>query len=193
MGKRYYLPWYVITGGSIGGVLAIVSVVKGPDREHSDPLLSTAALLIIIFAGILEFGRLLKRGKKEVEKFKHAKHIPNIDFLNDLNIDPDSPEAHIALTVRQVIAEPAKIPPESVRADHQFMKDFERLPFYDSPDFLMFIMNLEDKLNMSIPDEDTEQILELFKDYSVKDFVLGIIRLCREKNLLNHIPATTSE
>ena len=194
MGKRYYIPWYLITGGCIGVILAIISVVKEADREHSNPLLSTIAFSIMISSGILEFYNLHRREKKEVEKFKYGKHAPAPDFLNDLNINPGSSEAHSALTVRQVIAEPAKIPPESVRADHQFMKDFERLPFDDSPDVLFFILNLEDKLNMCITDEDANKIRELFfKDYSVKDLVLGIIRLCREKNLLNHMSATTSE
>jgi len=65
----------------------------------------------------------------------------------------------VALIVRQVIAEEGSVDPRFIYATDRYPEELSVLPSWDSIDWIDFIMRLEEKLNMHIPDRDAERLI----------------------------------
>lgn len=115
---------------------------------HHPALIPTFALIGLGFAASM---RSLRRAERaEVQRFQWRRPTADETFLEQVGIDPASPQAAVAPTARRVFAELGSIPPQSVRGPDRFYPDFQRLPFYDSVDALGILLQLESQLSIKI-------------------------------------------
>jgi hypothetical protein len=72
------------------------------------------------------------------------------DFLKGCEI-PDEPlPIAVALAARRVIAELGTVPPETIRPDDSFAHHLVQLPFWDSLDWLGFILDVEQQFKGAV-------------------------------------------
>src|SRR5688572_23201458 len=97
--------------------------------------------------------RLFRHWTTRVAEFTHGRAPqPDAAFVADCHL-PALPEAErVALIVRAVVAEEGSVDPQFIFANDRYPEDLEILPSWDSPDWLDFIMRLEEKLSIRISD-----------------------------------------
>jgi acyl carrier protein len=135
--------------------------------------------LIVFFIFLCIFVR--KRELREVEKFNNGQKLEDDIYLKNIGLHSNAEDARNALFLRSIIANLAKIPTQTIQPKHRLWKDYDRLPFFDSPDTVEFIMEVEDKLNVSIPDEYVEKIVGTYdENLTVQEFTLNLIA-CLQK------------
>jgi acyl carrier protein len=113
--------------------------------------------------------------RKAIDGFKAGPQMADDAYLKALGLEPASRQAELAVWLRAVIAEFGRIPAGTVLPEHRIWKDYGRLPFYDSPDNVEFILALEKKLNISIPDEQAERIIPNDPELTVKGMTFHLI------------------
>jgi len=118
---------------------------------------------------------LMKRSQHNIEKFKSGRQQTNDAFLQKLGLEPGTQRAEFAIGLRSLIAELGRIPCGAVMPEHRIWKDFKSLPFFDSPDTLVFIVRLEQKLGISIPDEQADKIIPMDVNLTVKDMIFHLL------------------
>jgi hypothetical protein len=87
--------------------------------------------------------RTRRRELAEIDRFENQPRKTDEAFLEDLEIDTNSPFAKPALAVRDAIAELATISPESLDSSIRISSDLNRLPYFDSPDLLGVLLEIE--------------------------------------------------
>ena len=135
------------------------------------PILALAAA--IIYFG---FRAIRRRELAEIKRFEQSTPTEDLDFVTALGVSEGSSDARKVTAIRAGIAELGEVPPHSIRADHRFYPDLERLPFYDSIDFLGLILMVEEKLDVRLGDTDHEMLSKIVTEGTVMDFVLNVLR-----------------
>jgi hypothetical protein len=142
---------------------------------------------IFVPAGIffaLLLWQLRRKEKKAVQRFETFAPTPDAEFLEALQLSPSAPEAEIALAARRAFAKLGSVPPESLKPSHRFYPDLQKLPFYDSIDFLGIIFELEEQTHMKISKDDGEHILKNFghpESATIGETVLNVVGLWRRQ------------
>lgn len=121
------------------------------------PLLVVFVLCAILFIFVLR--RQHRTEGNEIRRFEQRPPNEDQDFLSEIGVHPDSPEAQAALISRKVFAELGGVPAHSLRASDRFYPDMGKLPFYDSIDSLEIVLTLEQQLNIKLSHEDEDRIL----------------------------------
>jgi acyl carrier protein len=90
---------------------------------------------------------------KRRRAFATAAFSNDADFAEECGVAVGSFEAEVALAVREIIADLANVPKESILARHSFVTELVGLdPALDSLDSVDYVMRLEERLDMRIPD-----------------------------------------
>ena len=101
---------------------------------------------------------------------------PDAPFVADCQL-PTLPDAErVALVVRAVVAEEGSVDPQFIFASDRYPEDLEILPSWDSPDWLDFIMRLEEKLAIRISDRDAERLY--MPRWTVRELVQRVVSVC---------------
>lgn len=109
--------------------------------------------------------------------------ITDHQFLLDCGLHGAPKSSRVALGVRHVVGSLGHVAPEFIRAEDVFPDDLGVLPVWDSMDWLAFLLELEEELSTSIPEETLFQVLDL-KRCSVREMVeavLGVLEIERGK------------
>src|SRR5262245_16814247 len=103
--------------------------------------------------------RLFRHWTTRVAEFTQGRTPqPGAAFPADCQL-PVLPDAErVALIVRAVVAEEGSVDPQFILAGDRYPEDLEILPSWDSPDWLDFIMRLEQKLDIRISDRDADRL-----------------------------------
>ena len=104
------------------------------------------------------------------------------EFLDAMGIDRSSEFAKIALAARATLAELGCVPPDSITAADRFYPDLEKLPFYDSIDFLGVVLAVEDMLDICVSGDESAAIAESVAKGTVADVVQHAVRIYREQH-----------
>jgi acyl carrier protein len=127
-------------------------------------------IIVVIFAVVIGliviFYAVRRRERREVARFEKSFHMENSDFVAEMGLEAGTLGAEAALGFRSLIAKYAQIPAESVLPEHKFWEEYRHLPFFDSPDTLEFMMTIEDRFNITIPDESAEAIMSSVLKYN---------------------------
>ena len=125
--------------------------------------ISRYAIPITVILGLLMIGAILLRKRRKYRRkyrkeFLRRPRLDDEEYLHEGNFASDSVDAKIALALRQIIAEKAKIPPDVITLD-LLWHDIYSLPHIDELTFdaVGIIMELEAKLQISISDESLER------------------------------------
>ena len=125
--------------------------------------------------------RFLRGSHAKVARFKKGRaRQSDDDFLRDLGVGDDAEAREVALAVRRAVASVGVVDPLYIRADDRERDELSALPLWDSMDWVELLMELEDELGLSIPDNEAEQIK--VSDFSVRSCVrdtLGVVRRLR--------------
>ncbi|MFQ5730496.1 MAG: hypothetical protein ACE5KM_00940 [Planctomycetaceae bacterium] len=133
-------------------------------------LLATLPVLLVAWMAMRTWVR--RRELREVRRFESFPRTGDEEFLAALGIDRDSEDGEFALRLRDGLAMLGSVPGDSLRASHRFYPDLERLPYYDSPDYLALILLVEDRLEMPVPEGDHErELLHAAMKGSVGEFI----------------------
>ena len=90
---------------------------------------------------------------KRRRAFATAVFSDDSDFAKECGIAVGSFEAEVALAVREIIAELANVPKESILPSHSFVTELVGLDSaLDSLDSVDYVMRLEERLDIRIPD-----------------------------------------
>lgn len=153
-------------------------------------LIPTFALIGLAFAASM---RSLRRAERaEVERFQWRRPTADATFLEQVGIDPASPQAAVALTARRVFAELGSIPPQSVRGPDRFYPDFQRLPFYDSVDALGILLELGSQLSIKISRSASDPLMTLItarESVTVAEAVREVVRIWNARDETPSNPA----
>ncbi|MBN1764213.1 MAG: hypothetical protein JW860_03065 [Sedimentisphaerales bacterium] len=141
------------------------------------------AILVGIIALVIGMKWTRKRELKEVEKFKSGPQTESEVYLDTIGVKPGTPDAEMVLGIRSIIAELGQIPAESVKPEHRLWKDFQKLPFFDSPDTLEFIMMIEDIFKINIADKAAGNFFSYDENLTVKEFTLRILQYFQQEKL----------
>jgi acyl carrier protein len=138
------------------GWIASLIVVACWHHPASIPVYAAIALAFAVSMRVRN-----RVARREVERFQWRRPTADETFLEQIDIDPASPQAAVALTARRVFAELGGIPQQSVHGADRFYPDFQKLPFYDSIDSLHIIFTLEKSLSIRISQRESERLLKL--------------------------------
>jgi acyl carrier protein len=174
-------PKYTIASGFIAVPLVVIG--------QNSIWMITMAFVVVAGACLFDIRSFRRRVRFEIHKFEQGPNTPALDFLSDIGIAQSSNEAQVVLTARDIIAEFAGIPPDCIRADLKFPKDFGIL--FDSLDVIEFILQFESRLGIRISDGKTDIFWpdprETVK-WTVKEYVLGVLQFCQEQHRQSIIP-----
>ena len=134
------------------------------------PILLGCATLIIFC--ILVLRSIRKREEKEVARFESMPKTPDDTFLQILGGQLEEEEKDIALRLRNHLAGLGKIPPESLTPDTR-LSELDHLPFYNSPDVTVLIIELEEILEEGLSESRLENMFpnDIFLPHST--FTIG--------------------
>ena len=123
--------------------------------------------------------RIGVRGRAEAERFRRLPASPDEVYLRACGIEPNSPAARVAMEVRRILGEMSGVPAGSIRAEDRFRVELSRLPPWDSPDDLGFLLSLEAGLNVKITSDRAEGIGDVINSPagSVRDLVHVVVRI----------------
>ena len=151
--------------------------------EASGPEAFLPLLLPLIVLGLaLSLRRLRRQEDREIEKFEQRPRVERDEFLDTMGIDRSSKFAQIGTAARAKLAELGCVPPESIRASDRFFPDLQKLPFYDSIDFLEIVLTLEQELGIRIAKDDEAAILEGVTKGTVGEVVGHAVRIYRQQH-----------
>lgn len=139
-----------------------------------------SAFGLCLFAALWQARRIEIRA---IEKFERRPRTESEAFLSQIYIDSASPDAKIALQIREVFADLGAVPAESLKATDRFYPDMEQLPFYDSIDLMDIIFRLEKKLAIKIMRQDAEPLMALFRtpqSATVGEAVMGVVQVWKK-------------
>lgn len=134
-----------------------------------------ALAVIIILTGMISIRR---RELKEIAKFQSGPRSSDAEFLNGLELDLNSSDAQKALMLRKMISESGQVPSDTIQVSQKFYPDLQRLPFYDSPDVLEFILTIEKMFDVKVHNDDG--LLDAFLKGTVAEFIHDVLRWLRE-------------
>ena len=146
-------------------------------------MLGTLGIAIALLIASIAFAcwRLRRREDREIERFEQRPRVDGDEFLDAMGIDRSSEFAEIALAARARLAELGCVPPDSIAAADRFYPDLEKLPFYDSIDFLELVFTLEKELDVLVSQDDQAAIGEGVMKGTVADVVRHAVRIYREQ------------
>lgn len=122
----------------------------------------------------------------EVKRFETLPRTTDEAFLQELEIDFGSAFVKPALAVRDAIAELAEVSPESLNASLHTDSDLNRLPYFDSPDTLGVIFEIEKRLGIKIQGDLEDELCQAISRGTIRDIVKAVIEKLEEKG--NRLP-----
>ena len=134
------------------------------------PQLSTTGLLVVIGVAASAFAISIyfmekvwrRRYSAALQRVRDRTPCSDEEFVRSLAFDRMSREAEVALIIRQVFADSLGIPCEAITRMTCFGRDSDMLPLCDSLDTFEIVLQLEDQLNMAIPDQVASNIQSPF-------------------------------
>ena len=125
----------------------------------------------------MAFG-FLKSSHAKVAHFKKGRtRLPDEEFLRELGIGDNAQDREVALAVRRAVANVGLVDPLFIRADDREDVELSALPMWDSMDWVEFIMELEDELGITIPDDEAMKIK--ISNFSVRSCVIDTLAVVR--------------
>jgi acyl carrier protein len=180
-GRRFGGCLVIAVGISIVvGCLGTWGLIRADEFDFGAflPLLLPASVLWIAVG----LWRLHRREDREINRFEHRPSTERDEFLDAMGIDRSSEFAEIATAARAKLAELGCVRPESIRASDRFFPDLQKLPFYDSIDFLEVVLTLEQELGIRIAEDDQSAICEGVAKGTVGDVVDHAVRIYRDQH-----------
>ncbi len=114
-----------------------------------------AAALAVIAVGFIFLGIRQRRTTWSAACRWRERDLTNDEeFLRACEIPDDPLRIALALAARRAIAKLATVPPETIRATDTFARDLVELPFWDSLEWMGFILELEDECQRMTPCPD---------------------------------------
>src|SRR3712207_6235089 len=107
------------------------------------PVVAIASLVVLALV-MAELFLLHRRNLRDAaERWGRRAPLIDDDFLRQCEV-PDEPFAIVAaLSARRAVAALATVPPETIRPDDLFKRDLGKLPYWDSLDWLGFVLEVE--------------------------------------------------
>ncbi len=95
---------------------------------------------------------MLFGASRKAERFQRSRS-PQDDasFVRACGYEAGSPEASLALTIRRVIGECGCVDPGLIRAEDRWPEDLGGLSFWDSIDYIHFLLSIERTVGVKIP------------------------------------------
>jgi acyl carrier protein len=97
------------------------------------------------------------------------------EFVRKLGFAPDSREAVMALGVRHAVAESLPVAPEVLTPAASPLRDPDLRPFCDSLDVVEFMMRIEERLHVAIPDRVAEKLPSPFAADDLEGMIRGLL------------------
>lgn len=168
------------------GISVVVGCLGTWALVRADEFDSAAFLPLVLPAAVLGIAvglwRLHRREDREIERFEQRPSMDRDEFLDAVGIDRSSEFTEIAMAARAKLAELGCVPPESIRASDRFFPDLQKLPFYDSIDYLEVVLTLEQELGIRIAEDDQSAIYEGVAKGTVGDVVDHAVRIYRDQH-----------
>ncbi|NLG13396.1 MAG: hypothetical protein GX561_04225 [Lentisphaerae bacterium] len=144
-----------------------------------------AKLVSKLYASISKFNLASKR-RAFAERFVLRPRLDDVAFLKECGLGAESLEARIALALRELIAEKAKIPKEVISGRCPWSEIYQ-LPGMDAVFFddVNIVIALEEKLGFSIQDDIAEKKLfnpSVTGEKTILDFVLCVAEVVKTEN-----------
>lgn len=120
--------------------------------------------------------------RRKAARFR-KKHLPQSDeqFVLGCGLAPGSIEATRALAIRGAIGTCGSIGPEFIHHDHRGPEDLATLDFWDSIDYLGFILEVERELGVRVPSkpgpEEDEFRERYYSTWVVSELIQRLLRL----------------
>lgn len=84
-----------------------------------------------------------RRAKKAAAEWAHRSCLSDAEFLAECDVPAKEFDQLVALAARREIASLATVPAETIRPEHLIQGDLGNLPFWDSLDWLGFVLEVE--------------------------------------------------
>ena len=122
---------------------------------------------------------MFRTTRQKIDDFRKGRERQtDADFIRECHL-PSAPHAEsVALAVRRAAASIGLIDPLYIRAGDRCPGELEMLPLWDSMDWVMFILEIEEELGVDIPDSEAERITTR-RDFSIRHCVhdvLGVVQ-----------------
>jgi acyl carrier protein len=111
------------------------------------------------------------------------RYLPQSDeqFVLGCGLAPGSGEASRALAIRRAMGTCGSIEPELIHHDHRWPEDLGTLGFWDSIDYLGFVLEVERELGVRVPSkpgpEEDEFRERYYSRWVVSDLVQSLLRM----------------
>jgi acyl carrier protein len=104
---------------------------------------------------------LFKSSRRKVLEFTGGRvTLSDEDFLRECGLAARDDRGEVALAVRRVVAKLGKIDSLMIRPSDRWPDELGMLPFWDSIDFLHFVLSVEDELKCRIVGGSRDLIAE---------------------------------
>ena len=125
--------------------------------------------------------------EEQVARFCQVR-IPQADdvYLKEWGLPADSETVRFALAVRRAVGNIGLVGPEWIRASDRYPGQLAVLPVWDSIDWVMFVMEFKEALEIQLTDSELEKVY-VRNGISVAEMVQAIIKILstRQNNLPN--------
>jgi hypothetical protein len=110
----------------------------------------TTAYLLVVGLGFVHFLLRHRRATRQAaERWRGRSPMGDREFLRRCQIPDESLPIDVALAARRAIAELGTVPAETILPDDR-LQDLGQLPFWDSLDWLGFILTTERQLGVKV-------------------------------------------
>jgi hypothetical protein len=107
------------------------------------PAITIASLVILALGAVGWFALHHRRLTEAAAQWSRRRGLSDDEFLRQCHV-PGEPFAILAaLSARRAVASLATVPAETIRPDDSFARDLSQLPFWDSLDWLGFVLEVE--------------------------------------------------
>jgi acyl carrier protein len=120
-------------------------------------------VFIAIGVGVIVGVRLHRANVQALARWRGRTPMADREFSRGCQIPDESFKVDVALAVRRAIADLGTVPAETIRPDDSFSRDLVQLPFWDSLDFLEFVLEVERRLEGKVKLPGSDVIDDLIK------------------------------
>lgn len=112
----------------------------------------TVLVFAVVAVGLIFLGIRRRRTTwSTVCRFRERDLTNDEEFLRACEIPDDPFKIAVALASRRAIAKLGDVPPETIRANDTFARDLIDLPFWDSLDWMGFLLEVESECQLMTP------------------------------------------
>jgi acyl carrier protein len=121
---------------------------------------------------------VFRTSAEKVEAFCEGRAAqPDEEFVAACGLPPGPEATRAALAVRRAVANLGAVDPGFIRAEDVYPDQLGVLPFWDSIDWLAFVLELEEQLGTKISTKEMEMSSIIPERVAVREWAAGVYRM----------------